>query len=598
MQSRAGFRSLHPLLLLFAAGYVGLLLLYASFTAEDAYIVYRYAENLVRGEGLVFNAGEPINALTSPLHALLCAGLYAATGASAAASKVAGAVAVGVACALALASRRYPPALQLLFAGFVALSPLVALWTVGGLETPFLLAWVTLSLLLAERALASGAARDHAAFSVALGLAFLTRYDSVVFCVPLLAAVAWTALRRRPALLPALGLPGLVLSGGWLLWSRLHYLDFLPTSFYHKRPGLEDLAVNAAYTAQFWLFSGLAVLWGGAWLQRGERPPSTRRPAALGAGVGLCALFGYGLSAATTHMMFAYRFFVPYLPVAVLLALDRVPRPERAWPRRWLLAVACVVAAQLGLALWIDRVSVNPGREGEYRRVSRRNYVGFMDALSRQADAIRKDWARRGHARPPRIHVYAAGLVPHRLPGAYVTDGGLISYRHAYDGNDLVPPLPTSADYVLTLHPYLGEVSRQLEGDPERFEPVFNLKRDFDGSEQQFQVWHNRRPTGWRLPPRIDAPANLRGARLSGKSLRGVALRGADLRGARLAGTDLRGADLRDSHLAGADLQGARLEGADLRGATGLSQAQLSAACGDDATALPPGVVLRPCLEQ
>src|SRR5690606_17106482 len=67
-----------------------------AFTAEDAYIVGRYAENLVRHGVLHFNLGEPINALTSPLHALVEAGLFAATGHSVGAYKV-----VGLLCFLA-----------------------------------------------------------------------------------------------------------------------------------------------------------------------------------------------------------------------------------------------------------------------------------------------------------------------------------------------------------------------------------------------------------------------------------------------------------------------------------------------------------------
>src|SRR5215211_7690926 len=50
------------------------------FTADDGYILARYAENLVdRGE-LVFNPGERISAVTSPLHALLAATYYRVTG--------------------------------------------------------------------------------------------------------------------------------------------------------------------------------------------------------------------------------------------------------------------------------------------------------------------------------------------------------------------------------------------------------------------------------------------------------------------------------------------------------------------------------------
>ena len=46
---------------------------YFNFTAEDAYITYRYAENLVNIGALVYNEGEPINAMT-------CAGRFLSVG--------------------------------------------------------------------------------------------------------------------------------------------------------------------------------------------------------------------------------------------------------------------------------------------------------------------------------------------------------------------------------------------------------------------------------------------------------------------------------------------------------------------------------------
>ncbi|HQY33010.1 MAG TPA: pentapeptide repeat-containing protein [Actinotalea sp.] len=85
------------------------------------------------------------------------------------------------------------------------------------------------------------------------------------------------------------------------------------------------------------------------------------------------------------------------------------------------------------------------------------------------------------------------------------------------------------------------------------------------------------------------SPPDHRGALLLGADLRGADLRAAGLRGAVLVGADLRGADLRLADLTGADLRGTRLRGADLRGVLFVTQAQLDAAVGDDATRLPAG---------
>ena len=81
-----------------------------------------------------------------------------------------------------------------------------------------------------------------------------------------------------------------------------------------------------------------------------------------------------------------------------------------------------------------------------------------------------------------------------------------------------------------------------------------------------------------------------RGADLMGARLRGSDLRKADLRGAYLIAADLRQADLRQADLIGVDLRDADLRGADLTGALFLTQSQVNAARGDEATKLPDGV--------
>lgn len=120
--------------------------------------------------------------------------------------------------------------------------------------------------------------------------------------------------------------------------------------------------------------------------------------------------------------------------------------------------------------------------------------------------------------------------------------------------------------------------------------------------------------------------ANLSGANLSGSDLTRTSFRNAKLQNARLdaarmhyadfTGADLRGANLRiiefvnrlsfrdvdaqnaifhHAHLGSVDLTGANLSGADFTRATGLSNAQLAKACGDEKTILPQGLSIPRC---
>src|SRR2546426_10764456 len=51
-----------------------------GFTLEDAFITFRYAENLVLGNGFVYNVGERVLGTTTPLLGLLLALLGAIFG--------------------------------------------------------------------------------------------------------------------------------------------------------------------------------------------------------------------------------------------------------------------------------------------------------------------------------------------------------------------------------------------------------------------------------------------------------------------------------------------------------------------------------------
>jgi hypothetical protein len=99
--------------------------------------------------------------------------------------------------------------------------------------------------------------------------------------------------------------------------------------------------------------------------------------------------------------------------------------------------------------------------------------------------------------------------------------------------------------------------------------------------------------------------ANLHSAYLDGASLAGADLRAADLRRVHAYRVDLSHSDLRGADAAGASfshsnflmarLQGMHLQGSYLRFTQGLTQAQLSEACGTAETRLPPGLDIPPC---
>jgi len=123
---------------------------------DDAFITYRYAQNLAEGQGLVFNPGaawEPILGTTTPLYALILAGLAwlsaDLTSAARALNLVCDALTVWL-LARALGAR--PWTLGLAVCGFAAL-PFLERISAGGMEPPLflLLALAAADRLHAER---------------------------------------------------------------------------------------------------------------------------------------------------------------------------------------------------------------------------------------------------------------------------------------------------------------------------------------------------------------------------------------------------------------------------------------------------------------
>jgi len=119
--------------------------------------------------------------------------------------------------------------------------------------------------------------------------------------------------------------------------------------------------------------------------------------------------------------------------------------------------------------------------------------------------------------------------------------------------------------------------------------------------------------------------ADFASAQLTGRNYAGARLRQADMSAAVMTGVSFAGADLRDveaygavftnanfaranltnasfvgtylhgANFGGANLDGVNFSGAELGRAVGLTQAQLSHACGDEATELPRGLRIKSC---
>jgi len=349
--------------------------------SDDAYISYRYAQNLARGHGLVFNPGERVEGYSNLLYVLLLT-LFSSTphpvpppvgGGEGCCQALLRHLAVGpdavypVSVALnllfaagawalfsRLAARRLDPpragAAVLLF----GLCPVLWLWTASGMETPLVLLLQIAVWMLVDGA-ARGGAAPPAGLAAVVALCVLARADG--FVVPAFAALYLVAVgRRRDALVAAaaLGVTMAALVGG-----RLAYYGFpLPNTYYAKVSGPlgERLLQGTLQLLGIGLHAGLlphlAALVVAAPspspLPEGEGKEERRRIYRFEVvlGLGWLAYWIY-----VGGDVFAERMLLILFPIGILLLLDPSLFPLAG---RSALVTACVTALFQLLPLAID----------------------------------------------------------------------------------------------------------------------------------------------------------------------------------------------------------------------------------------------------
>lgn len=175
----------------------------SGFQVDDAWITYRYAENLAAGEGFVYNPGERVYGTTTPLLTLLLAGAELA-GVPLPAASLGLSLAATVATLLCLASLAAPRAgvaWAVLVAGLVAVAPSHLVWSVSGMETALSIAFLAAAFLAYARG-------RWTLLGLAAAGAFLTRFDAVVLLVALPVAEGFLGLARRALPIAAGSPPG------------------------------------------------------------------------------------------------------------------------------------------------------------------------------------------------------------------------------------------------------------------------------------------------------------------------------------------------------------------------------------------------------
>ncbi len=297
------------------------------FMEDDAFISFRYAQNLVDGHGLVWNPGERVEGYTNFLWTLVIAGCISFGANAAIASQI-----IGLACFIV--------SLTVFFfiLRFVFQSRNIALlgtcvlgsnytfsaFATGGLETQMQVALLLLALLFLITVFKGGNwnRKDLFLASFFLAMAALTRPDSLlpggIFIAWALVVIFRKGTDRKGTVIDILLFitPFCIFVGGWILWKCWYYGDVLPNTFYSKIMSPTSMQRGLYYIHSFFasylLYPFVLILIvGGRKLFRKENAHLIVLFATV-----VCWM-GYIIITGGDHMEF--RFFVPVFPLIVIL---------------------------------------------------------------------------------------------------------------------------------------------------------------------------------------------------------------------------------------------------------------------------------------
>jgi arabinofuranosyltransferase len=292
--------------------------LYFNFTQDDAFISYRYVENFIQGNGLVFNSGERVEGYTNFLWIIILS-IFAKVGLDMIViSKILG-IAAGV-MSLFLLYRisslfffekdswlaLFPPILLTASSAF-------AYWSISGLETAFFVMMVLLSIYLYLT--------SPRLWVVSCALSTLIRPEgALIFGIIFLHQLFFRGDTFKQSVFDLVGFVLLLLP--WVIFKIVYYGDILPNPFYAKTGfSIEYVKSGLEY---FWLFLRHYGLWGVLYLLPIFLYKNLDTPGKLL--ILLVCVYTLYVILIGGDVLRVHRFFLPILPILFLLFVTFVQR--------------------------------------------------------------------------------------------------------------------------------------------------------------------------------------------------------------------------------------------------------------------------------
>jgi arabinofuranosyltransferase len=307
------------------------------FVEDDAFITYRYAQNLAHGRGLVFNPGQKVEGYTNFLWTLIHALPEKAGWSTPMFSQLLGlAIFVAtVAVVLRLARAIVADEAKAVLVVLVLLANLTFVgYATSGLETMLqtLLATSIALLLLPDAPHRFGPTARRVAAGFLGGVALMVRLDTGVLVAAWFLVSVVVEWRRGPeegrprrAILGALllGVPLLVVVTPWLVWTYDYYGSLLPNTFAAKTGSstFQPIIFGIAYLLGFFAWYGAFLLIGRWRRHRGSLFALPGLPS-IAVVVGVWCLYVVVVGADFME----FRFMVPVIPLLAIAAAHLIDR--------------------------------------------------------------------------------------------------------------------------------------------------------------------------------------------------------------------------------------------------------------------------------
>jgi hypothetical protein len=387
------------------------LAIYNAFLCDDAFITFRFADNLASGNGPVYNPGERVEGYTNFLWMLLMAIVIKMGGAPQLWSRI---LSIGFSLGTILLflksgnKQNKPPLGELVFAACLIFSAPFSAWSTGGLETGAYTFFLFGGIVTFISAYQANSHKKLLFASLMFTLAALTRPEGVLVFVLAFGYLAVAALSRKVSFgqIILFLLPFAILYGIYFVWRLEYYGKLFPNTFYIKEPGPILIKLGFQYCWRFlvncpiWLPVALAAY---VWVK--SRSPK------LGRGYSFIILLFLIYS---TYVIYAggdfmdlSRFLMPMLPPLFLL-LGRLYNSgaDNTHGRTTMILSAIMVA---GFAFFNIQTCIKT------REISYEYDVDSMGALRRFVS----EWTSVGHLiseyslPTDTIAVTAAGIIPY-----------------------------------------------------------------------------------------------------------------------------------------------------------------------------------------